>query len=618
MKGLEALTALAATDGLERAAARLGFDIERRQIAYRDIPGFIEQNKSVLFETKEGLREAREGIRGGMFAAEERELRESLAPALAGLAPAARNRALAALTADHLAKRAVTAYRVRPAVTSPWARLARESGWIPILVRFALCEGARIGLWVLAWKLLFTEPGGSGWILALLAIVPFHLLALWQQSTLAIEFSRTLKQRMLASVLRLDPEALSVEGASAILGTVNESATLEGLALSGGFQALVGAMELIAAAMVLAASPWGSQPLAALCVWTLLAAWIAWRFYQVSRRWTRERLRMTDSLVERMIGHRTRLAQEHPARWHEIEDRELSGYAATSWRRDHGEAWLTAVAADGWLLLGLASISGFGLASLGGVLLAHAALKALTAGASQLAVAAAGYERVLGLLRKPRARDPEGSAAKAPAMGAIEVAHLEYRHADAAGALLTDCNVAIPSGARVVLEGASGGGKSTFAALVAGVREPSSGAVTVAGRDRGQLGAEAWRRVVALAPQFHQNHVFTGPLAFNLLTGAPEPWTEDRVRKSYAIANELGLRPLIERMPAGMLQVLGETGWQLSQGERSRVFIARTLLQEAPLVILDESLAALDPRTYELVLQCVEKRADSVLLIAHR
>ena len=71
-------------------------------------------------------------------------------------------------------------------------------------------------------------------------------------------------------------------------------------------------------------------------------------------------------------------------------------------------------------------------------------------------------------------------------------------------------------------------------------------------------------------------------------------------------------------MPAGMLQVLGETGWQLSQGERSRIFMARTLLQEAPLVILDESLAALDPETFEQVLKCLDKRAATLLVIAHR
>jgi ATP-binding cassette subfamily B protein len=71
-------------------------------------------------------------------------------------------------------------------------------------------------------------------------------------------------------------------------------------------------------------------------------------------------------------------------------------------------------------------------------------------------------------------------------------------------------------------------------------------------------------------------------------------------------------------MPAGMLQMVGETGWQLSHGERSRLYIARALLQNADLVILDESFAALDPENLKRAIECVVKRARSLLVIAHR
>ena len=70
-------------------------------------------------------------------------------------------------------------------------------------------------------------------------------------------------------------------------------------------------------------------------------------------------------------------------------------------------------------------------------------------------------------------------------------------------------------------------------------------------------------------------------------------------------------------MPAGLEQVVGETGWQLSHGERSRLYIARALLQGTDLVVLDESFGALDPETLRQALRCVLERAPTVLVIAH-
>ena len=74
---------------------------------------------------------------------------------------------------------------------------------------------------------------------------------------------------------------------------------------------------------------------------------------------------------------------------------------------------------------------------------------------------------------------------------------------------------------------------------------------------------------------------------------------------------------MLDRMPAGLLQMVGETGWQLSHGERSRLYIARALLQRASMIILDESFAALDPETLRQSLQCVLKRAPALMVIAH-
>jgi ABC-type transport system involved in cytochrome bd biosynthesis fused ATPase/permease subunit len=70
-------------------------------------------------------------------------------------------------------------------------------------------------------------------------------------------------------------------------------------------------------------------------------------------------------------------------------------------------------------------------------------------------------------------------------------------------------------------------------------------------------------------------------------------------------------------MPAGLLQMVGETGWQLSHGERSRLYMARALLQGADLTILDESFGALDPETLGECLNCAVKRVPTLMVIAH-
>ena len=89
------------------------------------------------------------------------------------------------------------------------------------------------------------------------------------------------------------------------------------------------------------------------------------------------------------------------------------------------------------------------------------------------------------------------------------------------------------------------------------------------------------------------------------------------MQDAWQVCRELGLGPLIERMPGGLEQMVGETGWQLSQGERSRVFLARALLQGGEAVLLDESLAALDPDNMRQCLECVFRRAKTLLVIAH-
>jgi ATP-binding cassette subfamily B protein len=183
--------------------------------------------------------------------------------------------------------------------------------------------------------------------------------------------------------------------------------------------------------------------------------------------------------------------------------------------------------------------------------------------------------------------------------------------------VLDGARLDVRAGDRVLLEGPSGGGKSTLAALLVGLRAADSGLLLLGGLDRWSLGDRGWRRRAVAAPQFHENRIFTGTLAWNLLMGRHWPPRAGDVAEAEAVCEELGLGPLLARMPGGILQMVGESGWQLSHGEQGRVHLARALLQEAELVVLDESFAALDPETLRLAWDCARRRAKTLLVVAH-
>jgi ABC-type multidrug transport system fused ATPase/permease subunit len=200
----------------------------------------------------------------------------------------------------------------------------------------------------------------------------------------------------------------------------------------------------------------------------------------------------------------------------------------------------------------------------------------------------------------------------------VDARNLVYRYSGRHEPVLRGCSLRIKSGDRLGLEGPSGGGKSTLVSILAGLREQNSGDLRIDGFDLHTLGSKRWRQRIAAAPQFHENYVLSETFAFNLFMGRRGTLRQKDLKEAEVICQELGLTDLLARMPAGMLQMVGETGWQLSHGERSRVYIARALLQDAEVVVLDESFAALDPENLQRALECVLKRAKSLLVIAHR
>ena len=184
--------------------------------------------------------------------------------------------------------------------------------------------------------------------------------------------------------------------------------------------------------------------------------------------------------------------------------------------------------------------------------------------------------------------------------------------------VLRGCSFAIRRGERVLLTGGSGGGKSTLGSLLTGLRQPSSGALLLGGFDQHSLGpaplARARRRRPPVPREPRAERVPGVQPGHGPRLAAHAPRTG---RRFEAVCRELGLDPLLARMPAGLQQMVGDCGWQLSHGERARLFVARSLLQDLDLRVLDESFAALDPQTFEQVLDCVLRRTRTLVVVAH-
>jgi ATP-binding cassette subfamily B protein len=341
-------------------------------------------------------------------------------------------------------------------------------------------------------------------------------------------------------------------------------------------------------------------------------------------------------LVEKMIGHRTRLAQQPPTRWYEGEDQSLTGYLKGSQDIDRATVKL-AILPRLWLvaaLLGLTPtfLSGGGTLarvaiSFGGILLAYRAMEALREGFSFLTDATIAWEQIGALFQAAARPELPGNltasawdgepSATSPGMPLLDATDLVYQHPGRSEPVIRDLSLRIRSGERLVMRSPSGGGKSTLVSLLNGSRTPHSGRLLLGGHDRHGIGDEGWTRRIATAPQFNENHVFSETFAFNLLMGRRWPPDRGDLDDAEATCRELGLDDLLERMPGGLLQRVGETGWRLSHGERSRLFIARALLQGGDLVILDESFAALDPESLRRSLDCALRRAPTLLVISH-
>ncbi len=528
----------------------------------------------------------------------------------------------------------------RPAATAPIRILVRDSRLGRLLAGVTLLHLIQYSLWIMAWWLLgwmslrgrFETGLFWAWMVLLLATVPLRIMSETVGGTLAIRAGTLLKRRLLAGAFRLETQEVRRLGIGQLLGRVLESETIEALSVSGGFLALTACVELSVTLFVLASGAGSWLHVAWLLSIVAMTFIFGLRYFRSQLNWTEQRLDMTNELVERMIGHRTRLVQQPADGWNGAEDLALERYLALSQQVDHRGASLSGLVPRVWLLAGLlglapAFITGESSTAalavgVGGVLLAFQALRHLIDGGQRLAGVVIAWRRIRFLLDAAERREPIGRPQAAlvtpnPERPILTAREVTYSYQGRRQPVLQGVAISIFHGDRLLLQGASGGGKSTFASLLAGSRIADSGLILLHGLDRETLGGANWRRRIVVSPQFHENHVLMGPMSFNLLMGRRWPPTKEDVEEAERTCRALGLGPLIDRMPAGMSQLLGETGWQLSHGEKSRLYLARALLQNAELTILDETFAALDPQNLQLTLTYVLEHTPTLLVIAH-
>jgi thiol reductant ABC exporter CydC subunit len=242
------------------------------------------------------------------------------------------------------------------------------------------------------------------------------------------------------------------------------------------------------------------------------------------------------------------------------------------------------------------------------------AVSGLPGVARELSGTLASGRRVLELVdREPTVRDP-GSPRGRPSGPCIALEDVTARYEPSAAPVLSDFDLRLEPGSRVALIGPSGAGKTTVTNLLLRFLDPSDGRVALEGRDLREYRQEDVRATFALAGQ--EAHVFDSSIRANLLLARPGA-TEAELRE---VLRRARLDDWVASLPDGLDTLVGEDGSRLSGGQRQRLTIARALLSDAPVLVLDEPTAHLDPDTARAVVAEAFEAAGSrsVLLITHR
>ncbi|MDH0176251.1 ABC transporter ATP-binding protein [Aeromonas dhakensis] len=209
---------------------------------------------------------------------------------------------------------------------------------------------------------------------------------------------------------------------------------------------------------------------------------------------------------------------------------------------------------------------------------------------------------------------PQPATPATPLDGSVELRGVHFGYDPAHPQVLKGVDLTVAPGSMTALVGASGSGKSTVLRLIARFFDVGEGAVLVGGVDVRAMSGETLARHISQI--FQDAYLFQGTIADNIRIGKPEASDAELLHA----AHQAGVSEIVERLPLGLDTQVGEGGARLSGGERQRIAIARALLKDAPILLVDEATAALDAENQAAITETLARLRGkrTLIVIAHQ
>jgi len=228
-----------------------------------------------------------------------------------------------------------------------------------------------------------------------------------------------------------------------------------------------------------------------------------------------------------------------------------------------------------------------------------------------------GFESIRSIgeiLESPDIEQNEGKRGVLSVRGHFQFDNVGYTYDGALQPALKEIVLDIQPGTSVAFVGESGSGKSTLMNLVIGFRRPTTGKILLDGTDMQQLDLRQYRRFLAVVPQ--TTLLFGGSVRENIIYGL-QGVSDLRIWETLEIANA---KDFVSRLPEGLDTALGERGAKLSGGQRQRIAIARALIRDPKVIVLDEATSSLDVATESLIQEAIQRlvRGRTTFIVAHR